>query len=340
MPATLSIITNVFPREERAKAIGIWTGVSGLAMGLGPSLGGYLVDHSGWASIFWVHVPVVLAALAGLVVVPESRDAQGRRLDVPGAVFGTVALTGLVFGIIAAGECGWTDARVLTSLTVFAVAALAFAAVERRAAAPMLPLHFFKRRDFTAGVLVVGVVFFGVTVVFFFLTQYYQLVQGRSAFEAGLLSLPSALAMMVGAPLSGLLVRRVGPKVLITTATAAVALAVGLLSQLSADTSTLQIVATLALFGLAGGLGLAPLTDMVMAAVPVEDAGVGSAINDVSPGFGAALGTAAIGTFVRATYRTGVAAAPGRDLARQAVHGSSGGTCGAGRTGQESGRAS
>jgi MFS family permease len=133
MPATLSIITNVFPREERAKAIGIWTGVSGLAMGLGPSLGGYLVDHSGWASIFWVHVPVVLAALGGLVVVPESRDAQGRRLDVPGAVSGTVALTGLVFGIIAAGERGWTDARVLGSLAVFAAAALIFAAVERRA---------------------------------------------------------------------------------------------------------------------------------------------------------------------------------------------------------------
>jgi len=306
MPATLSIITNAFSRGERAKAIGVWTAVGGLAMGLGPSLGGYLVDHTNWAMVFWVHVPVVVTALVGLMIVPESRDARPRHLDVPGALVGTTALTGFVYGIIAAGERGWTDSHVPSALALAGVAMIAFAAIEARSAAPMLPLHFFRRRDFTAGVLIIGVVFFGIATVFFFLTQYYQLVQGRSAFEAGLLTLPAACAMMVGAPLSGMLVQRTGPKVLITSATAVAALALALLSQLAADTSTLQIAGNLALFGLAGGLGMVPLTDMVMAAVPIEDAGVGSALNDVSREVGAALGIAGVGSLVSSMYRSEV----------------------------------
>jgi EmrB/QacA subfamily drug resistance transporter len=306
MPATLSIITNSFARAERAKAIGIWTGVGALAMGAGPAFGGYLVDHSGWSSIFWLHVPIVLTALVGLTVVPESRDLRPRGIDVPGAITGTLTLSALVFGVISAGERGWLDPQVLASLGAALVLGIAFFMIESRAKSPMLPMQFFLEKDFTAGVVTVGVVFFAVAVVFFFLTQFYQLVQGRTAFEAGLLSLPSAIAMMIGAPTSGILVHRIGPKILVTAAVGTVALAVGLLSQLTADTSTLQIAATTALFGLAGGLGLAPLTDMVMASVPVDDAGIGSAMNDVSRELGAALGIAAIGSFVSSLYRDNV----------------------------------
>lgn len=319
MPATLSIITNVFPREERAKAIGVWTGVSALAMGMGPAFGGYLVDHAGWSSIFFLHVPVVVAALAGLTIVPESRDPRPRGLDVPGAISGTLALGTLVFGIIAGGEHGWMDTQVLASLATAAAAGMAFFIIERRASSPMLPMHFFRERDFTAGVVVVGTVFFAISVVFFFLTQFYQLVQGRSAFEAGLLALPSAFAMMIGAPISGMVVHRMGPKLLISSAVAVVALAVVLLSQITADSSTIRIAANLALFGLAGGLGMAPLTDMVMAAVPVDDAGVGSALNDVSRELGAALGIAAVGSFVSSLYRANVEAAISSDLPHELV---------------------
>ncbi len=319
MPATLSIITNVFPREERAKAIGIWTGVSALAMGMGPAFGGYLVDHAGWSSIFFLHVPVVLAALAGLTIVPESRDSRPRSLDVPGAIMGTVTLGTLVYGIIAGGEHGWSNAQVLASLTVAAVAAALLFVIERRATSPMLPMQLFRQRDFTAGVVIVGTVFFAISVVFFFLTQFYQLVQGRSAFEAGLLGLPCAFAMMVGAPISGIAVHRVGPKLLISSAVAVVALAVALLSQITEDTSTIRIVVNLALFGLAGGLGMAPLTDMVMAAVPVDDAGVGSALNDVSRELGSALGIAAVGSFVSSLYRANVEAALSTNLPHEVV---------------------
>jgi EmrB/QacA subfamily drug resistance transporter len=319
MPATLSIITNVFPREERAKAIGVWTGVSALAMGMGPAFGGYLIDNTGWSSIFFLHVPLVLVALAGLAIVPESRDPRPRSLDVPGAVSGTVTLGALVFGIIGGGEHGWTDTQVLASLSLAAAAGIAFFIVERRAASPMLPMHFFRERDFTAGVVTVGTVFFAIAVVFFFLTQFYQLVQGRSAFEAGLLFLPSAFAMMIGAPISGLVVHRTGPKLLISSAVAVCAVAVALLSLVTADSSTLRIAANLALFGLAGGLGMAPLTDMVMAAVPVDDAGVGSALNDVSRELGAALGIAAVGSFVSSLYRGNVEAALAGTLPRDLV---------------------
>ncbi|MGE0685141.1 MAG: MFS transporter [Dehalococcoidia bacterium] len=320
MPATLSIITNVFPRDERAKAIGIWTGVSALAMGMGPAFGGYLVDHTGWSSIFFLHVPVVLAALAGLTIVPESRDPRPRALDIPGAITGTITLGTLVYGIIAGGEHGWTDVQVLASLAVSAVAGLLFFIVERRASSPMLPMQFFRERDFTAGVVIVGTVFFAISVVFFFLTQFYQLVQGRSAFEAGLLGLPCAFAMMIGAPISGAVVHRVGPKLLISSAVAVVAVAVALLSQIEADSSTIRIILNLALFGLAGGLGMAPLTDMVMAAVPVDDAGVGSALNDVSRELGSALGIAAVGSFVSSLYRANVEAALAATVPHEVAH--------------------
>ena len=270
MPTTLSIITSVFPRGTRAKAIGIWTGVTGLAMGFGPVLGGYVVDTAQWQTVFWLHLPAVALILVGLAVVPESRDARKRRIDIPGAVFGTAALISLVYAIISGGEAGWTSAVVVLSAVVSAAMFAAFAVVEAHTSDPMLPLQFFRQRDFTTAVVIIGLVFFTVSVTFFFLTQYYQLVQGRSALGAGLLGVPCALAMGVGAPLSAILVKRVGPKVLVVSAMASLALGMALLSQLSVDTSTWQIVGTVCLFGLAGGLGLVPLTDSVMAAVPVE----------------------------------------------------------------------
>jgi len=158
MPATLSIITNVFPANERAKAIGIWTGVTGLAMGFGPALGGYIVDTADWQTVFWLHIPAVALTLAGSIVVPESRDARTRRLDIPGAIFGTAALTSLVFGIIEGGEAGWTSTMATGAFLVSALAVGAFVLIERRTANPLLPLHFFKQRQFTAAVVIIGLI--------------------------------------------------------------------------------------------------------------------------------------------------------------------------------------
>jgi len=321
MPATLSIITNVFPANERAKAIGIWTGVTGLAMGFGPALGGYIVDASDWQTVFWLHIPAVALTLAGSLVIPESRDVRTRSLDIPGAILGTAALTSLVFGIIEGGEAGWTSAIVGASFLASAIAGVAFVLVETRTENPMLPLHFFKQRQFTAAVVVIGVVFFSVAVTFFFLTQFYQFVQGRTAFEAGALGIPVAIAMGVGAPLSGIFVKRIGAKALVVTAMSSCAIGLAMLSVVDANTSTLQIVSIMCFFGLAGGLGLVPLTDIVMASVPAEEAGVASAVNDVSRELGAALGIAVIGSVVSGAYRSNVEQGLGGSVPTEVVHG-------------------
>ena len=320
MPTTLSIITSVFPRDTRAKAIGIWTGVTGLAMGFGPVLGGYVVDAAQWQTVFWLHLPAVAVILIGLTVVPESRDLRKRRIDIPGAVLGTAALTSLVYAIISGGEAGWTSSVVVISAMVSVTMFAAFAFVEAHTSDPMLPLQFFRQRDFTTAVVIIGLVFFTVAVTFFFLTQYYQLVQGRSALGAGLLGVPCALAMGVGAPLSAVLVKRIGPKVLVVSAMASLALGMALLSQLTVDTSTFQIIATVCLFGLAGGLGLVPLTDTVMAAVPVDQAGIASAVNDVSRELGTALGIAAVGSLVSGMYRANAEAGLGGVVPPETVH--------------------
>lgn len=304
LPTTLSIITNVFPRQERARAIAVWTAIGGVGIGLGPALGGYLVDTAGWSAVFWLQIPIVLAALAGMVVVPDSRDDRRLGLDVPGALLVTAGLTAVVFGIIRGGEAGWSTAPVIGSFAVAAVLLVAFAVVESRASNPMLPMRFFRQRDFTGAVVVIGIVLFAMFVTFFFLTQFFQLVQGRSAFEAGLLIIPTSLAMIVSSGLAAKLIHTIGPRLLALTMTGAMVLGLVLLMGLTVTSTSLQIITALVIFGFGVGLGLPALTDTVMAAVPERDAGVGSAVNDVSRQLGGALGVAVIGSVVNRAYRS------------------------------------
>jgi EmrB/QacA subfamily drug resistance transporter len=304
LPATLSIITNVFRREERARAIAVWTAIGGLGIGFGPVLGGYLVDAASWHAVFWLFVPLVAVALGGMLIVPESRDQRGIGLDLPGAVLGTSALTTLVYGIIRAGEAGWGNRWGMISFGAAAVLLLAFALVEARATAPMLPLRFFRQRDFTGAVLLIGMVLFAMFVTFFFLTQLFQLVQHRSALAAGLLIVPTSVAVTISAGIAGKLIDTVGPRVLALAMTTGMLIGLAVLSQTTESTGTFQIVTALVIFGFGAGLALPALTDTVMAAVPERDAGVGSAVNDVSRQLGGALGVAVIGSFVSNAYRT------------------------------------
>lgn len=306
LPATLSIVTDVFPRGERAKAIGIWTGAGGMAVAVGPVAGGFIVDHVNWAAVFWLHVPVVLLALAGMRIVPESRDQRSLGLDVPGALLATGGLLALVYGIIQGNEAGWGSAEILAAFAIGGLLLGAFAVVETRSAAPMLPLRFFRQRDFNGAVLIIGLIFFSMMVTFFFLTQFFQIVQGKSALTAGAYVLPAAGMMMVGAPISGLLSRRVGPRVLVTAAGVAVVFGLVWLTQVDVGTGYGAIAVGLMAFGFGGGMALAPLTDTVMAAVPVNDAGIGSAVNDVSRELGAALGIAIVGSIVSSLYQSNV----------------------------------
>jgi EmrB/QacA subfamily drug resistance transporter len=319
LPATLSIITNVFPRGERAKAIAIWTAVGGLGVGLGPVLGGWLVDNIGWSAVFWLHIPVLAIALVGMLVVPESRDDRGLPLDIPGAVLGTTGLIALVYGIIQGPEAGWTSPEILAAFGLAVVLLVAFAVVEIRSDAPMLPLQFFKQKDFTGAVLTLGLIIFGMLVTFFFLTQYFQIVQGRSAFQAGFLIIPASVGMMMGAPISGVLVKRIGPRYLVLAMAGAMITGVMLLTGVEIDSSTLSVIIPLGIFGFGAGLGMPALTDTVMAAVPEADAGIGSAVNDVSRELGGALGIATIGSFVSSFYRSNIEQALGGTLPDEIV---------------------
>jgi Na+/melibiose symporter-like transporter len=240
-----------------------------------------------------------------MTIVPESRDPRRVGLDVPGAVLGTAGLTALVYGIIRGGEAGWGNGAVLASFAAAALLLLAFAVVEARTAAPMLPLRFLRERDLTGAVLVIGILLFAMFVTFFFLTQYFQIVQGRSALEAGLLLVAPAIGMIVGSGMAGKLIHTAGPRVLSVVMLTVVAVTLVVLAGIITETTSGGLIfLILGFFGLGGGLGMPALTDTVMAAVPERDAGVGSALNDVSRQLGGALGIAVIGSVVNDAYRS------------------------------------
>ncbi len=306
LPATLSIVTNTFDRDERGKAIAIWTAVGGMGIGLGPAIGGFLVEEWGWSAAFWIHIPVIALALLGQAAVSESRDSRQVGLDIPGAVTATLGISALVFGIIQGAEEGWGAPLILGSFAAAAALLTLFVAVERRVAHPMLPLRFFGNRDFTGSVLVIGIMFFAGPATFFFLTQFFQIVQGRSPFEAGLLILPNAAAIIVASGFGPPLTNRFGPKRVVTVAVLIMALAAALFTQVNADWSGTTEISVIMLFGFGFGLGMPALTDSIMASVPVEDAGIGSAVNDVSRELGSALGVAALGSFISSIYKGNV----------------------------------
>ncbi|MCH7789593.1 MAG: MFS transporter [Acidobacteria bacterium] len=306
LPATLSIVTNTFDRDERGKAIAIWTAVGGIGIGFGPAIGGYLIDRWDWSAAFWIHIPVIAVALVGQTVVKESRDPRHVGLDVPGAVTATLGISALVFAIIQGNEAGWTSPLIISSFTAAAILLAAFVRIEQRAKYPMLPLKFFRNRDFTGSVLVIGMMFFAGPATFFFLTQFFQLVQGRDPFEAGLLILPNAAAIVFASALAPTVTKRFGPKRTVMFSVATMALAAALFAGIESDWSSLHEIGLIMLFGFGFGLGMPALTDSIMAAVPVEDAGVGSAVNDVSRELGSALGIAVLGSFISALYRSNV----------------------------------
>jgi EmrB/QacA subfamily drug resistance transporter len=323
LPATLSIVVSVFPRHERAKAIAVWTAVGGLGIALGPVAGGSLIEAADWSAAFWLFIPLVVAALAGMTVVPESRDPRRVGLDLPGAVLGTMGLTTLVYGIIRGGEVGWDKGAVVASFATAAVLLALFAVVEVRASAPMLPLRMLRQRDLAGAVLLIGIVLFAMFVTFFFLTQYFQIVQGRSALEAGLLLVAPAGGMIVGSGVAGKLIHTAGPRVLSVAMVIAAGAPLVVLTAIITETTNAGLIALiLGFFGLGAGLGMPALTDTVMAAVPERDAGVGSALNDVSRQLGGALGVATIGSVVNDAYRSNLADHAG-DLDPGAVHAAS-----------------
>ncbi len=306
LPATLSIVTNAFERDERGKAIAVWTAVGGIGIGLGPAIGGYLVDRYDWSAAFWIFVPIIVLVLIGQRFVPESRDNRKVGLDVGGAITATLGISALVFGVIQGNEAGWDSPVIIGSFVASAVLLASFVAIEQRVEFPMLPLHFFKQKDFSASVLIIGLMFFAGPAAFFFLTQFFQIVQGRDPFEAGLLILPNAAAIVLASGIAPKLTAAIGPRRTVMIATSIMAFSMVLFTQVQADWSAGTEIAIIMVLGFGFGLGMQPLTDAIMAAVPVEDAGVGSAVNDVSRELGSALGVAILGSVINAFYRSDV----------------------------------
>jgi EmrB/QacA subfamily drug resistance transporter len=303
MPATLSILTNVFPDEERGRAIGIWAGVSGLGVAVGPLVGGYLLDHFWWGSVFLVNLPVIAIALVAVVtIVPSSKDPNAKPIDVLGTVLSVGTLTGILYGIIEGPNQGWTATGVLIGFVGGAVLLLAFILWELHTPDPMLDVGFFKNPRFSAASIAVTFVFFALFGSIFFLTQYIQFVLGFTPLQAGEALIPVAFALMVSAPTSSFLVARVGTKAIVTMGLLIVASSLTLLSTATTTSGYGLIAAVLVLLGLGMGLAMAPATDSIMGSLPREKAGVGSAVNDTTREVGGALGVAILGSILAATY--------------------------------------
>ena len=303
-PSTLSILTNTFhDNRERARAIGIWAGVSGLGVAIGPLAGGLLVEHFWWGSVFLVNVPICAAAIiAGRFFVPTTTRDPDSALDPFGALFSILGLAGLLFAIIELPDRGISDPAVLISFTVAIIFLGAFAYWETHSDHPMLDLHFFQNPRFSAASATITLTFFALYGSTFLLTQYFQFVLGYSPFKAGVLTAPVAIGIMVTAPQAPKVVERVGTKRVVVMGLLIVATGLFLYSVEPVMSSFWGGGAVRLMFGVGMGFIMAPATESIMGSLPKAKAGVGSAVNDTTRQAGGALGVAVIGSIFAATY--------------------------------------
>jgi EmrB/QacA subfamily drug resistance transporter len=320
-PSTLSLIANIFTdRAERAKAIGLWGATTGLGVATGPIVGGWLLEHFWWGSVFLFMAPIA-AGVAGLVAwsVPTSRDTSAAPIDWPGLLLSAAGMATLVLGIIQAPNWGWGSTPTLATIGAGVVILAAFVNVEARTARPMLDVGLFRNPRFTAASGSITIGFFTLAGFTFLITQYFQFVKGYSPFGTGLRLLPVATSVAVAAIVGTKLAMRVGNKAVVAAGLGCFGLALWWISTASASTSYLVIACQMLLGG--GGMGLisAPATEAVLGAVPTEKAGVGSAVNDATRLFGAALGVAVIGSVAASLYSRRLGTSIPAGLPHQAV---------------------
>lgn len=307
MPATLSILTNIFPEEERPKAIAAWAGVSGLGVALGPVLGGLLLQSFSWTSVFLVNVPIVIAALIfGKILIPESSDPETPRVDVLGAVLSIAGLTAVVWGLIEASDRGWTDPTILGAFGGGAAVIGVFLAWERHVKQPMIDIDIFRNRRFSAASLSIMLVFFGLMGTVFMLTTYLQTVLGYTALEAGVRMLPVAVGLILGSRAAVALAERLGTKLVVAGGLVIVACGLGILSHADLDSGYGLVAAALSVLGFGMAVAMTPATEAIMGALPKEKAGVGSAMNDVLRELGGTLGVAVLGSLLATKYGDGM----------------------------------
>jgi len=304
LPSSLAILTAAFPDpRERVQAIGLWSGVSAMALAAGPVIGGLLTDALGWRWVFYVNLPVGVAAfvVAGRVVT-ESRNPAASRLDLPGLLLGSLGLGAVTLGLIESNQRGWGSPLIVGLLALGAALLAAFVAVEARRPQPMLSLRFFRDRAFSTANLVVLLAGFALLGFVFFNTLYFQAVQGWSPLQAGLRSLPNTLAVVVTAPLAGRLASRYGYRVPVGAGLLLAAAALWALTGIEGGTPYAQLWWKLAMLGAGLGLSISPATAAGVAAMPGTQAGVASAVITTSRQVGGALGVAVLGAVAAARY--------------------------------------
>ena len=298
-PATLSIIAATFPAKQRGTAIGIWAGVSALALAIGPLVGGLLTQHLSWHWIFFINIPVgVVAIAASYLLITESKDETHESLDLPGLATSALGLFALTYGLIEANGYGWTSARIVGSFAVAVVSLVSFLVIERRRRAPMLDLTLFRSGTYAGAnlaMLLVALAMFG---VFFFVSLYMQNVLGYSAVQAGAAFLPMTLIIILVAPIAGKTSDRYGSRWLMTIGMILLGVQLLYLSQLDADAGFWNLFPGFVVGGVGMAMAMTPTAAAATRAVPVHKAGVGSAVLNAMRQVGGSIGIALMGAIV------------------------------------------
>ncbi|MBF6316179.1 MFS transporter [Nocardia cyriacigeorgica] len=309
-PATLALVINIFTdRRERALAIAAWTAMAGFAIAIGPISGGWLLEHFSWHSVFWINVPVALAALIATVLwVPESRSSEVGRLDLAGIALSIAGITLLVWAIIEAPHYGWLSATTLIAGAGGLALLAAFIGWELRTRAPILDMRLFRNRRFSLPALAIAVGYFSMFGFLFLITQYFQGVREYTPLEFGIASLPFAFSVAIGAPVATLLAQRLGTTPVIVFGLLLTGLGLYLGGQVTVDSGYLTDVLP-SMVSMALGLAIVqgPATESIMSSLPLNEAGAGSAVNDTTREFGGTLGVAVLGSIVASYYTTKVA---------------------------------
>lgn len=308
MPATLSILTNVFTEPgERAKAIAMWSAVSGLGIAIGPTLGGWLLEHFWWGSIFMVNLPIVaLALVAGRLVVPPSRNPNRQALDPIGLVTSVAGVVAVVYAIIEAPDYGWLSARTI-GVTVAGVAILAgWVVFELRSSHPMVDLRVFRNARFSAASFSITMVFLALFGWLFLFTQQLQFVLGYNALQAGVRALPFAITVGAISQPAAKLAARIGTKAVVTAGLAVMAAGFGLMALSTVHTGYGFLLPASVVIAAGMALSMAPATESIMGALPPAQAGVGSAVNDTTRSLGGALGVAVMGSIASSFFTSHV----------------------------------
>ncbi len=310
MPATLSIISVTFPPRERGAAIGIWAGVSAMALAIGPLVGGLITEHISWNWIFFVNVPVgALGVAATLLIVPESRDStHEQRLDVPGLLVSAGGLFALVFALIEGSHYGWSSPTILSLFAVAGIALVAFVLLELHQRLPMMDLSLFRQGTFAGANIVALLVSLAMFGVFFFVSLYMQNILGYSAVEAGATFLPMTLLIILVAPIAGKASDRFGSRWLMTVGMTLTGVSLLSYAQLEAGSSFWNVLPGLLTGGVGMAMAMSPMTAAALGAVPVDKAGVGSGILNTFRQVGGALGIAIMGAILTDRSVTALAA--------------------------------